>query len=317
MEAKSVKKAVILGASGPAGYYLTGELLRRGIHTRVVARKLGRLHDYFAELDVECVAADLLSAREARSALESCDVAFLCAGVSMSRFEDHLVMTRNITEGINAEGAAGVLLSSFWSYGPSGLEPVSETGPRVPQSPKQEIRLQQEDLFTSAGGAVVILPDFYGPRADKGFLNPALRSIYSGRTANWIGDLERPREFLFVPDMAFPIVELSLREESFGKRWNLAGAEAWTPRQFLEVGASYCEEPLRIRKANRLILSLLGLFNAEVREIKELYDLYMNPPILDMSSLQGLIGDIPVTPYPDGIRQTVDWIRAGPESRPG
>lgn len=79
--------------------------------------------------------------------------------------------------------------------------------------------------------------------------------------------------------------------------------------ELLQLGADFCDRAVRVRRANRALLFLLGLMNAEVREIRELYTLCMNPPILNMSKLEQLIGPIPVTSYEDGIRETLDWIR--------
>jgi nucleoside-diphosphate-sugar epimerase len=161
---------------------------------------------------------------------------------------------------------------------------------------------------------VTILPDFYGPDAEIGFLNPALRAIAAGKRANWIGKLNGLRELIYVPDAAFPIVELALRDEAYGERWNVAGAGAVTPRRLIERAAAYCGTKPKVRTANRPLLTLLGLFNLQVRAIKELYPLYMNPPILETSKLRGLIGNYPVTSYEEGIRKTIDWIRESPKS---
>jgi nucleoside-diphosphate-sugar epimerase len=62
---------------------------------------------------------------------------------------------------------------------------------------------------------------------------------------------------------------------------------------------------------------MLGLFNAQLREIKELYPLYMNPPILNAAKLKGLIGNYPVTSYEQGIRKTIRWIRENSKSQRG
>jgi nucleoside-diphosphate-sugar epimerase len=156
---------------------------------------------------------------------------------------------------------------------------------------------------------VAILPDFYGPRADIGFLNPALRSIASGKAANWIGNLDRPRELIYVPDLALPVVELALRDEAYGERWNVTGAGAVIPRYLFEVAGELCGRKARVRTANSFLLAVLGLFNREVRALRELYPIYMRPPILDGRKLRRLIGDYPVTTYEEGVRRTLEWIR--------
>ena len=122
-----------------------------------------------------------------------------------------------------------------------------------------------------------------------------MRDIEAGKTANWIGKLDGLRELIYVPDAALPIVELAGYDIAYGQRWNVAGAGAITPRQLLQIAAAYYGTKSRVRTANRLILRMLSLFNAQLRESKELYPLYMNPPILNPAKLKGLIRNYPVT----------------------
>lgn len=309
-----IRKAVIFGATGATGKHIARELHNHGIVTRVVSRSHFNLDRVFADMDVETVVADLQDESAAKQASDACEVIFHCVGLPVERFRDHIPISRNTISAMQAAGARGILVSSFWSYGPTQTHPVSEAHPRHPKSKKERIRKEQEDIFLEAGAAVTILPDFYGPDTEIGFLNPALRAIEAGETANWIGNLDRPRELIYVPDAAFPIVELALRNEAYGERWNVAGPGAVTPRQLIERAAAYCGTKPRVRTANRPLLTLLGLFNSQLRAIKELYSLYMNPPILDTSRLRSLIGDYPVTPYEEGIRKTIDWIRENPKS---
>ncbi len=304
-----IEKAAVLGATGATGFYLTRELLRRQIHVRVVSRTREHLETRFSGLDVEVVPADLMDPAAAVRAANSCDLLFHCVGLPVDRFADHLVISRNVVEAAHDTDGRLLLLGAYWSYGPASSNPVKEGGPRRPRATKARIRMEQEDLFQAAGGAVAILPDFYGPRADIGFVNPALRSIVAGKTANWIGNLDRPRELIYVPDMAFPIVELALREEAYGERWNVAGPGAVIPRYLFETAGKLCGRDSKIRTANRAMLAILGLFNRDIRAIRELYPIYMQPPILDPRKLRHLIGDYPVTSYEEGIRRTLEWIR--------
>ncbi|MEJ2082590.1 MAG: NAD-dependent epimerase/dehydratase family protein [Acidobacteriota bacterium] len=304
-----IDKAAVLGATGATGFYLTRELLRRQIHVRVVSRSREHLEARFRGLDVEIVPADLMDPEAASRAVETCDLLFHCVGLPVDRYPDHLVITRNVVEAARKANARCLLLGAFWSYGPARSNPVKEDGPRNPTSLKARIRMEQEDLFQMAGAAVAILPDFYGPQADIGFVNPALRAIAAGKPANWIGTLDRPRELIYVPDLGFPIVELALREEAYGERWNVSGPGAVIPRDLFETAGRLCGREPKIRVANRLLLAVFGLFNRDVRALRELYSLYMHPPILDARKLHHLIGDYPITSYEEGIRRTLEWIR--------
>jgi nucleoside-diphosphate-sugar epimerase len=310
-----IRKVALFGATGVMGKCIARELLRRNIQARVVSRSQSNLQRTFMDMSVELMIGDLMDQETAKRAADSCEVIFHCVGVPVERFRDHIPISQNTIAAMRATGAKGLLLSSFWSYGPSRAAPVGEAQPRQPASEKERIRKEQEDLFQAATAAVTILPDFYGPEAEIGFVNTALRAIAAGKTANWIGALDRPRELIYVPDAAFPIVELAGFDTAYGQRWNVAGPGAITPRQLLQMAAGYCGTLLKVRAASKLILRILGLFNSQVRAMQELYPLYMNPPILDASKLRSLIGTYPVTSYEEGIRKTVDWIRSDPLTR--
>lgn len=308
------KRVAVFGATGPTGVFLTRELLSRGLEVRVVSRSRKNLEKTFLDDRVGVFPADLMIQENALDAAEGCQLVFHCVGLPAEHFEKHLDLTKKVLKGLEAVGARGVLLSSFWSYGPRvDQETVREDARRNPASRKEEIRLKQEELFLKKGHCVVSLPDFYGPRADIGFLNPALRAIAAGNTANWVGDLDGKREFIFVPDIATPLVDLATMEEAYGERWNLAGPGVTTAREVLETASVLSNTELKVRNPGKLLFNLLSLFSSEVRAIKDLYPLYMNPPILDTTKLRGLIGDYEITPYDEGLSHTLDWIRVNPE----
>ncbi|MFX7052372.1 NAD-dependent epimerase/dehydratase family protein, partial [Acinetobacter baumannii] len=83
--------------------------------------------------------------------------------------------------------------------------------PRNPHTFKGRMRKAQEDLLMQADStgriraAVLRLPDFYGPGVEASFLHGAIKAAAQGGTADMIGPLDRPHEFVFVPDVG-PVV---------------------------------------------------------------------------------------------------------------
>ncbi len=316
MDTLPIRKAVIFGATGATGKPIAEELLKRGIKTRVVSRSLQNLKRAFETTDVEPVAANPLNSEAAKQAADSCDIIFHCVGVPLETYSHHITISKNTIAAMQTTGAKSILVSSFWSYGPSRPSPVNETYRPPLVARKERIRREQEDLFQQAGSAVTLFPDFYGPGAELGFVNAAFRAIVKGKTADWMGELDEPRELVYVPDVGFPVVELALSKAAYGQRWNVVGPGAITPRQILQIAATFCATTLRVRTANKRILAILGLFNSRVRAMKELFPLYSSPPILDSHKLKQLIGDYPVTSYVDGVQETIRWIRNSPLPNP-
>jgi nucleoside-diphosphate-sugar epimerase len=58
------------------------------------------------------------------------------------------------------------------------------------------------------------------------------------------------------------------------------------------------------------MLTMLGWFDANLREIPEMMYLQETPVILDDSKLAAKLGGLRKTPYDEGIRKTVEWMRA-------
>jgi hypothetical protein len=66
---------------------------------------------------------------------------------------------------------------------------------------------------------------------------------------------------------------------------------------------------VNVRAAGKWLLRGLGLFNPLMREMVEMHYLLTEPVIMDDSALQSLIGPVVKTPYPEGIRRTLEATR--------
>jgi nucleoside-diphosphate-sugar epimerase len=207
-----------------------------------------------------------------------------------------------------------VLPSSVYSYGVPRASSVAETHPREPHTRKGKYRKEQEDLLMAAHaaggprGMIVRLPDFYGPHADLGLANPIFRAALAGKTANWVGPDNTPHEFVYVPDTGAVIVDLASRAECYGEAWNFGGAGTINTMDFITRIYRAVGRAPKYRAAGAGLLKILGLFNPAIREVVEMLYLQETPVILDDRKL---LAKLPVhkTPYDDGIRQTLEWMR--------
>jgi nucleoside-diphosphate-sugar epimerase len=317
MEA-TIRKAAIFGAAGAIGQALGPELDRRGIPFRAVGRSRARLQRAFGSLaHAEIFDADLGDPRSAGAAAREIDTIFYCVGVPYPAFHLHPILMRTTLDAAAAMNVQRlVLVSSVYSYGVPCASRVAETHPRVPGTRKGTWRREQEDLVLDArkkgqlDGLVVRLPDFYGPFADLGLANPIFRAALAGKTANWVGPIGAPHEFVFTPDAAPPIVDLALRPECYNQAWNLGGAGEISGIDFItRVYRAVGRRP-KYRSVGRGLLKIIGWFNPVMRELVEMLYLQETPVILDDSKLLGKLGAVHKTPYDEGIRKTLDWMRA-------
>jgi nucleoside-diphosphate-sugar epimerase len=180
------------------------------------------------------------------------------------------------------------------------------------------LRKEQEDLVLEAHGAgrirgaVLHLPDFYGPDAELSLAHIIFTAALAGRFANVLAPIDTPHEFVYTPDVGPVVLDLIAQERAFGAHWNLAGPALITVRDFATNAFRSAATKPRLLPANRTMLSALGYFNPLMRELVELNYLQTNPVNLDDSRLRALIGPIAKTSYHDGIGCTIQAMRRRP-----
>jgi len=313
-------KYALFGATGAVGKALAAKLAAQGQSFRVVGRSEERLRQDFRRYEplVEYCAADLGDSTAAARAAAGVNSMFYLVGVPYTNFEQHPKLTRIA---LGASAAAGVRryvhVSTVYPYGVPQQEFVSESHPRNPAAFKGRMRKEQEDLVLagddSSGMRTTILraPDFYGPNSELSYVRAIFDAAVKGGTANVIGPIDTPHEFVFVPDLAETLIALSEKDEAYGKAWNVAGPGLITTRQFAELVFGAVHQKPRLRIVGKFMLRVLGMFNPFLREIVEMHYLWTTPVKLDDTRLRQLLPTLHKTPYGEGIRLTIEAMRSG------
>jgi nucleoside-diphosphate-sugar epimerase len=220
---------------------------------------------------------------------------------------------RKTLAGAGAEGVRRlVLIGTVYPYGSPVTPTVAQTHPRNPSTFKGKMRKVQEDILLQAHaqgtiqGTILRLPDFYGPGVEKSLLHSLFQAAAKGGTADLVGPIDRPHEFVFVPDVGPVVLDLAARSEAYGHWWNLAGAGSITQKEIAEQVFQMAGRKPKYRVAGKTLLRVLGLFNPIIRELVEMHYLLTNPVLMDDSALAGLIGPIRKTPYAEGLKITYE-----------
>lgn len=313
----AIGKVAIFGAAGAIGPHVAAELNRRGTPFRVVGRNRSRLEAAFGKMEhAEIFDANLADLRDAGAAARGVDTIVYCVGLPYPSHHLHPALIRTTVEAAATMGVPRLLLvSSVYGYGAPRTATVSESHPREPQTRKGRWRKEQEDVVLEADargrvrGTILRLPDFYGPGADNSLANPIFRAALSGKTANWVGPINTPHEFVYVPDTGPVIADLAACDEAYGSAWNFGGPGAiptvdFVTRVYRAVGRSP-----KYRTVGRNLLAILGWFSPLMRELPEMLYLQETPVILDDSRLLKLLPGTRKTSYDEGIRQTLEWMR--------
>lgn len=311
-------KIALFGAAGAIGRSIADALRAKGEAYRVVGRNRERLAETFgSDPNAEIVTWDPADAASVRAAARGVDTLIYLVGVPYHHFELHPVTMRQTLDGAIAEGVKRVvLIGTVYPYGVPVTEKVSEEHPRNPPTYKGKMRKEQEDILLAAHAAgeiqatVLRLPDFYGPGVESSFLDGLFKAVANGKTADMVGPIDTPHEFVFVPDVGPVVLALAEKPEAYGRWWNLAGAGVTTQRKMAEQAFALGGRKPKIRVVGKLGLRLIGLFQPLMKELVEMHYLQTTPVLMDDSALMGLLGHVHKTSYAEGVRLSVESYRA-------
>jgi nucleoside-diphosphate-sugar epimerase len=301
------------GAAGAIGQSIAHALRTERTPYRVVGRSRTALETAFGNDPLAEIATwnpdDEASIRDAAAGIET--IIYL-VGVPYWDFRLHPILMKKVIDGAVAAHVMNILLiGTVYPYGRPRTERVTEDHPREPHTFKGKMRKEQEDLLLAADaagrirGAVIRLPDFYGPHVDKSYLWSAFEAAKKGTRAQLLGPIDTMHEFVYVPDVG-PVVAKLIREpKAWGQVWHLGGYGILTTRAFAtEIFAQAGRRP-KFMVANLWMLRVLGLFNPLLRELAEMHYLLTTPVIMNDEKLRNLLGGWSKTSYQEGIKKTL------------
>ena len=311
-----MSKVALFGAAGAIGQSIAQALAAQGQPYRVVGRSEASLRKAFdADPLAEIATWDPDSPDSIKAAAAGIDTIVYLVGVNYWQFELHPQLMRKTLDGAIAAGVRNiVLIGTVYPYGRARTTPVRENHPREPHTFKGRMRKAQEDILLEAhaqgriNATVLRLPDFYGPGVGASLLHGAAVAAVRGGTADLIGPIDKPHEFVFVPDVGPVVAKLIDTPAAYGHVWHLGGAGVTTQRDMVDEMGRQAGRKVKHRVAGKTMLRMLGLFNKLLREMPEMNYLLTDPVILDDSALQRLIGPVRKTPYAEGVRRTLAAI---------
>ena len=308
---------MLLGANGAVGRTLGPMLSARGLPYRVTGRSLLALQIRFHE-DPLC--EHMVWDMEDKDAfLRACTggaVAVYLVGGALWKYKEHLPLIERALAGAREAGIERFLLiSSNWSYGRPQTTPVSEGHPREPHTVKGRIRREQEDRVLAAHVAgsfatgVLRMADLYGPKIEASHLWSVFQAAKKGTEAQLLGPVDRPHEFLYVPDAAAATLRLLETEAAWNgataQAWNLAGSGVTSIGAMAELIFATEKKKPKTNIPGKLMLRFVRSMNPYIRELQEMQYLLDQGLLLDDSHLGALLGGLERTPYEEGIRYTL------------
>jgi nucleoside-diphosphate-sugar epimerase len=308
----------LFGAAGAIGKSVAGALRAKGQPYRVVGRNRAKLEAEFGSDPLAQIVTWAPSdAASVRAAANGVDTLIYLVGVPYNHFELHPVVIEQTLAGAIAEGVTRfVLIGTVYPYGSPTTPKVAEGHSREPTTFKGKMRKAQEEILLKAHeegkiqATILRLPDFYGPGVESSLLNGVFQAAAKGSSADMLGPIDVPHEFVYVPDVGPVVLALAEKPEAYDRWWNLAGAGVTTQREMATMAFALAGLKPKIRVAGNTMVRLIGLFNPIMREFVEMHYLLTNPVLLDDSALYKLLGTVVKTPYADGVRASVEACKA-------
>lgn len=298
---------VVVGA-GALGTEVARALVARGEQVRVVRRSgVSRV------AGVQTVTGDVTDPEVAVRALRGASVVYQCAQPRYHRWPQEFEgLQQGILDAAAAAEARVVIADNLYGYGDPEGSVIGEASTREPQTVKGRLRRRMAASALADTRLEVTLArpsDYIGPGYalfGSSVVQPALR----GRAMQFIGRLDVPHSFSFVPDSAAAMVALASSDRSWGRGWITPVLAPLTQARL----ASLVWEAAGQRGATRTSVmssrqaAVLGLVIPDLRALRELWYEFEHPFVVDSSEFEREFGVTP-TPIEVAVARTVESFR--------
>jgi nucleoside-diphosphate-sugar epimerase len=302
---------VVVGA-GPVGSGIATTLAGRGDRVTVLTRSgSGPSHALIARQSVDASDADALS-----KACADATTIFNCVNPAYHRWaEDWPPIHQALMTAAERSGAVLAMIDNLYAFGPDTAMPMTEVTPMRATGTKGAVRARMaNDLLTAhaAGRLRATLArasDYYGPGVrDAALGERVVPRVLNGRKVTLLGALDIPHASSYMPDVVTTMVTIALDERAWGKPWHVPNAPASTQRRMVEAFATAAGTTAKVSAVPKVALSVLGMFNPTMRELKETWYQFAEPWIVDSTLTEQTFG-LQATPIEDGGAATVKWWR--------
>jgi nucleoside-diphosphate-sugar epimerase len=263
---------------------------------------------------VEVVAADIAQRDDAVRACAGAETVYASVGLDYTDWPERWPpMLESMLAGAEAAGARFVFMDNLYMYGPVD-EPMREDMPLTDYGKKPATRARMTRMWQEAHeagrvkAASVRASDFYGPGVTNSALGELVFGrILQGKSAQVVGDPDQPHSFAYIDDVVRALLSVGEAEDdAFGQAWNVPNAPDRTMREVVAMFAAEVGKEPKLQVAPGIVLTAMGLFNANMRELKEMLYQWRRPFRVDASKFEARFWSDP-TSFEDGIAATAAW----------
>lgn len=299
----------LIVGSGAVGTATAQALAHEG-HEVIVATRSGSGQ---GGPSIRHIALDATDSHALLTAARGADALYNCANPRYHRWaQDWPPLASALLEAAAGSGATLVTMSNLYGYGPVD-HPMTPSDPLTATYTNGQIRAamwREAKSAHDAGRASIVevrASDFFGPNTGRtSMLGRALPNLLRGRTVTVLGDPSQPHTWSFIPDVGRTLAAVATMPSTWGQAWHVPSPPAMSQRELLERAATIAGvEAPRIRKAPKVAVRALGLFDPEMRPLRDVSYQFEQPFLMDSSATSAALG-IEATDLDEAIRRTID-----------
>ncbi|MCF6318892.1 MAG: NAD-dependent epimerase/dehydratase family protein [Proteobacteria bacterium] len=305
------KNNLILG-TGPLGLWVAQLLLQQGKNVTVV-NTTGTFPYENKPSEIKVIAADITNAKEVKNLSDNVDCVFHCAMPAYTKWAKQFPkMTKGIIEALQNTGIKLIYADNLYMYGDTDGLPVTEDYSNKATQVKGKVRSKiAQDLLKSDIDVVIArASDFYGPLVRNAMLGEDFfNDVSANRAVNLLGNIDLPHTFTYIKDFAKALINLSEHPDCFGQVWHVPNAPTITTRQMINIIEDITGRPIKVRTAGLKMLSILGIFNPVLREMKEMMYQWEKPYLVSHEKYTKRFGEN-FTTHETAILETLYWFNS-------
>lgn len=322
---------VVVGA-GAIGSALVRQLVELGHHVKLVTRsgsrplEAGQSSALASSVDlatgsvsgvVETVALDATNAKELTKIATGAAAIYNCANPRYSQWATAWPpLAASLLSAAETTGAVLVTMSNLYGYA-DPTEPITEDSPLTPSSKKGQIRV---DMWTAAkashdaGRSRVVevrASDFIGAQVgENGHIGDrVVPSVLRGKGVMVVGDPTQLHSWTATEDVARALSTVATEPAAWGKAWHVPTAPAVSAAELIARMSQLAgRDSVKVGSIPNIALSLLGLFNKDVRALREMRYQFDRPFVMDSTAFTKEFG-WDHRPLDETLREVLDAYR--------
>jgi nucleoside-diphosphate-sugar epimerase len=193
-------------------------------------------------------------------------------------------------------GAVLATVSNLYGYGPVDVPmtedlPLSATGTKA----KVRVRMWQDAKAANDAGRIrateVRGSDYICPGEASQFGDRGMPRILNGKSAQLLGDIDQPHTWTAPVDVARTLITVASDERGWGRAWHVPSNPPKSARAVVDdLAAAAGVGPVKSSAVPGVLISVMGLFQPVIRELKETDYQRERPYILDDRAARDTFG---------------------------